>query len=273
MGNSSGSGGTKINFVFIRHGIGCHNYGDKGKYNYPDAPLSNDGERATKNNAKILKQKLQEEYSIVNFDIFGGSPLIRAIETANIVKEVYTMDSIESKLVYIFPFLRELDEMDNETTPYNKSRKFFKTSNIDNPYFPAYNMVDYDIQKDYLTKKGINVSNDFIYSREDKLLRKEAGDILVFIENFIYKYMSTYSFDDVPDLYKKKIINILIVTHAGVLKDFCSQKETICTFHNNEGVIVTVDKDKSISNNKLNYTYKLLTLSDNTDFDKKRMNF
>lgn len=228
----------KINLIFIRHGQGCHNvikplrdakllrYNDAMSLSTPstnsdipliDPHLTIEGVNNTIKNAKILKTILKDDHDINNIDIVLCSGLIRAMETAFYAKREFERDSNPLD-IYVVPYLRELDESsDDPKSP--SSRKIIDT-------IPAYAMLPVQDQIRYLKSEGINAHFNFDYLDPD--LRREPGDINDFLDwlnntNILMQFTS------------KKQLNILVVSHAGVLKHY-----TNGSFPNNTGFLETI---------------------------------
>ncbi len=248
-----------MNFIFIRHGQGCHNllsplykakllrYNDvfdlsneNGKMPMIDPELSIEGVHNTIRNAKILKKELKK-HGISNINIVLSSPLLRAMETAYYIKrEFKNLDGKDTSTegdgslrstftdgdgnrpcsgdlrgIYVAPYLREIDE--SGTDPKSKSSRAI----IDT--VPAYAMKPLDIQKKYLMSEGILDQFNFDYL--DLNLRKEPGNINDFI-NWFKNSIGNH-------IQKGVNLNILVVTHAGVLSHATNKG-----FPNNTGFIV-----------------------------------
>jgi len=206
---------TNINFVFIRHGQGCHNLisllNDKKLKTPIDPQLSDIGFNHTKKNAKILETQLKYK-SINKIDLVVCSPLIRTMETAFLTSQEMTNST---KKIYVVPFLREIDEMSSDVKSA-KSRKVIDTE-------PSYAMLPLDVQKEYLQKQGILSYFNFDFVKDDTL-RKEPGDINDFI-----KWIDTTKLLDT----KESTFNILAITHAGVMR-----RKTHRGYYNNLGFIL-----------------------------------
>lgn len=229
---------TETNFVFTRHSFACHNlfnkldseFLNKNIKKYPDPELTEYGVIASIINGKVIKKVLYE-YNINHFDIIGCSGLIRSMETA-----FYLSRQLNAhKKIYVFPLLRELDESsDNKYSIKSKMR--INTT-------PSYQMESIAFQKDYLKRVGILQFFDFTFIEKSKE-RNEPGDINSFINWFNKR------FDN--GLYKDKQrcgpLNVMLITHAGVLKDFAKE-----SFNNNTGFILTKNKYISLKNKLLNH--------------------
>ena len=249
---------TKLNFIFIRHGQGCHNvvaplfqaklirYNEamnfskpEGKFPIIDPELTTIGVISTIQNAKVLKKMLVQQ-GISDIHLVVSSPLIRAMETAYYTKreferelavvdtkreferELAAVDTKRELPIYVAPYLREVDESSGD--PKSKSsRKVIDT-------IPAYAMIPLKNQMNYLKEEGILEHYNFDYL--DPTLRTEPGDISDFfnwLENS--KLLPTKL-----EISKMPEINILVVTHAGVLHNHTGE-----SFPNNGGFIETIN--------------------------------
>lgn len=226
-----------INFVFVRHGYGCHNaignlinnnlldY-ESGKRllksDLIDPELTSLGIDASISNGNIITGILKSlnknfKNKILNMDemnVIGCSPLIRSMETAYFMSRDWANPP---KKIYVFPLLREINE--SSTDKYsNKSRKTMETT-------PSYAMKSIIEQKKYLRSIGLLEFFDFSFIEKYYELRKEPGDIPKFINWFIRNYIS--------QIQPRENLNIFIVTHAGVLKDYSKTG-----FTNNSGFVL-----------------------------------
>jgi hypothetical protein len=246
-----------INFAFVRHGYGCHNsmsnLAENNVISFENAqkflqnidkpvidirPLNDPvlteiGLEASIYNGviinKILKQlsniTSDEKLQMDKFDIVGCSPLIRSMETAYYMTQKWNNPP---QKIYVFPLLREIDESsDNKYSEQSRQKIDIK---------PSYNMKTIGEQKAYLRKIGILDVFDFSFVESYAEERKEPGDIKKFInwfgENFIKRELDS--------------LNVFIITHAGVMKDFSKDK-----FYNNSGFVInTTLKNKLINVNK-----------------------
>jgi broad specificity phosphatase PhoE len=265
----------EINFVFVRHGQGCHNARqtlselfnpklnelrsqkklDKDSFNlnFVDPELTDAGVQISKYNGCIVSKTIREigkkilkDDRFETFNIIGTSPLLRSMETAYYMTEEWP---IKPNKIYVFPHLREINEMslnfDDQTYIYNERSKNLMD------IIPVYMMKSINEQKEYLKKTNIPDLYDFSYVEKDEKGRKDAGDIEKFIHWFVNKF--------VDDFKPQKRLNVFIVTHAGVLKHFMkySMNKEI-DFFNNSGFILSVNA----SNKKKIELEKYISLND-----------
>ena len=243
----------KVNYVFVRHGQGCHNaigplYKNgiisinKDEYiDMVDPTLTDMGIDASLNNGCIINNIVKNLYKTdksidINYiNVVGCSPLIRCMETAYYMTRNWV--SPPSK-IFVFPYLREIDEMGVDK--YSKeSRKVMDTN-------PSYMMKTMLEQKEYLKNEGILESFDFSYIEKHIKEREEPGDIIDFAKWFSILVLPKYS--------NVKKLNVFITTHAGVLSDFAKER-----FTNNSGFVLSTSVsrfkyvviDNYISLNKL----------------------
>lgn len=235
------------NFVFVRHGYGCHNavanlirndiitlnQGKNmlGKNIFPffsdikalqDPELTPIGVDASINNGcivnKILKsinKKLNNKMlNMDEFNIVGCSPLIRCMETAYFMTRKWNNPP---QKIYVFPLLREINESSSDK--YSKQSLKIIDKN------PSYNMKTIDEQKKYLKSIGLLEFFDFSFVETHLQLRKEPGDIAKFINWFNLYYVS--------QIQPRNNLNVFIVTHAGVLRDYNNER-----FPNNSGFVL-----------------------------------
>ena len=245
----------KVNFIFVRHGYGCHNAASglykKNMITYEqtqivDPELTDVGVDATIYNGCIIANRLRE-MGIQKIHMVGTSPLIRSMETAHFLT---TKWKTPPEKIYVFPYLRELDEstlhtpddhiniqtiISNQVQQKNKTyhlkKKFSRQSrNVLNQY-GAYAMKPIAEQQQYLRNVGLLDKISFRYNGGE--LREEPGDIDSFIDWFQRNSMTSL-IDNTNDT-----VNILVVTHAGVLLDFyLTAKGEEHSFFNNSGVVV-----------------------------------
>ena len=250
----------KINFIFVRHGYGCHNaiyplhdnniiskedaitfagqVTDNKESNdrlFIDPELTQIGVDASAYNGCIVSKTIRQigfdefkkdVFSSIN--IVGASPLIRSMETAY---EMTKSWSVKPDKIFVFPHLRELDERSID--------KFSDYSRKNLDIIPSYAMKSIPEQKEYLKTVGLDKVVDFRFVENNLKIRAEPGDIAVFIEWFINKVL--------PMIEPVKTLNVFLVTHAGVLKDFVttniSNSEGKYPFYNNTGFIVSVNNN------------------------------
>ncbi len=254
---------NNINFCFVRHGYSCSNalssleknnvitLDDRkkfaGKSNQQDnikplidPELTPIGVDASINNGCIISKIIRslykltgkEQLNIDKMNIVGCSPLIRAMETAYYMTRKWNNPPNK---IYVFPLLREIDEgSDNKYS--TQSRRVIDTN-------PGYKMKSIEKQKAYLQNAGILEFFDFTFVEQYTDLRKEPGDIVEFIKWF-YKYF-------LPQINIKNngSLNLFVVTHAGVLKDFSEEG-----FYNNSGFLVSTNTN--IKENDLNFEFR-----------------
>lgn len=196
----------KLNFTFIRHGVGCHNILNSlikiGKKNesdiyFKDSILSDIGVEESYKNAKNF---------IYDYDLIYCSGLLRSMETAYFMSKAINYN----KKIYVLPYLREIDE--NSNNIYSKE-SIEKINTV-----PNYSMKSLQYQKKYLQDLGILGMFDFKYIEEND--RKSPGNI----KNFI-----SWVFTHTPG-FKSYNKNILVITHAGVLRYYSDMG-----FKNNNG--------------------------------------
>lgn len=268
----------KINFIFVRHGYGCHNAigplyennilnqksveilsgqisssKSKNENLFIDPELTQIGVDASAYNGCIVSKTIRkigfeefenDEFSSIN--IVGCSPLIRSMETAY---EMTKLWSTKPDKIYVFPHLRELHE--GSLDKYSKkSRKIIDLQ-------PSYAMKSIKEQKKYL--QGVNLNNiiDFRYVENDLKGRSEPGDIVDFIRWFKGNILENIKPVDT--------LNVFIVTHAGVLRDFVEKNITNDKgrFRNNTGFIISFKEKESENSNIPNIItmYKYVSLN------------
>ena len=238
-----------VNFAFIRHGYGCHNAMSNlvnanvissndarnflsNKYNSNELKLTplNDpeltpiGVDASINNGCVISKILKSIYKITGnknlkidkMNIVGCSPLIRCMETAYYMTRKWNNPPDK---IYVFPLLREIDE--------SSSDKYSQESLDRLKTIPSYSIKTISEQKEYLRNLGILDVFDFSFVESFPNLRIEPGDVRKFI-NWFNSYF-------IPFLKSKNNLNVFIVTHAGVLKDFSNEG-----FVNNSGFLLNI---------------------------------
>ena len=203
-----------LNFAFLRHGHAYHNVItpllNNGRITIEEArallgqttnveikPLNDPdltpvGIDASVHNGcivrKILKNlgytKTPENPSLFfnRINIVGCSPLIRSMESAYYMSRKWRDPSTK---IYVFPFLREIDE--SSTDKYSKDS--IKTINS----LSCYKMKSIQEQKNYLREEGILEFFDFSYIETFSKEREEPRDIINFI-----KWFSTYFSIPIP---------------------------------------------------------------------------
>lgn len=228
--NTKDTKDTNLNFVFVRHGYGCHNAignlinnnlltSKNGrellKSDFVDPELTPIGINASITNGNIINKIIKnKDLNINEINVIGCSPLIRSMETAYFMSRNWLNPP---QKIYVFPLLREIDESSND----KYSQKSLHTIEIT----PSYAMKSIIEQKKYLRSIGILDTFDFSFVEKYHDLRREPGDISKFINWFILKYMS--------QIQPRSNLNIFIVTHAGVLKDYSKTG-----FTNNSGFVL-----------------------------------
>jgi broad specificity phosphatase PhoE len=250
----------RINFIFVRHGYGCHNavsslYMNKlinkndiinfegavsqneeeNEKLFIDPELTDIGINASAYNGCIVSSTIREiGYKIFEEDVFssinivGCSPLIRSMETAYEMTKTW---STPPDKIYVFPLLREIDE--------RSSDKYSRLSRLVINKEPSYAMKPIVNQKKHLEKYNLDKLIDFKYVENNLQGRSEPGDIMEFIKWFI-----TEIYNKIEPL---EYLNVFIVTHAGVLSDFVkqiSENEANRGFVNNSGFILSVTGEK-----------------------------
>lgn len=231
-----------VNYVFVRHGYGCHNavkplykYGAintddaKSMFNITSDPeLTPLGVDASVHNGLIISKlvsNIHDYYKIPNkiqnINVVGTSPLLRSMETAYYMTKDW--ETPPSK-IYVFPYLREIDEHSDDK--YSKeSRKYMDTN-------PSYAMKSISEQKEHLKQQGILDRFDFSFVEWNEKLRKEPGDISAFTKWFSENFIS--------DINSLSPMNVFIVTHAGVLRDYANEG-----YSNNSGFLLGTNIKKT----------------------------
>lgn len=244
-----------LNWVFVRHGFGCHNAlssliqnqvisaadGEKLSTELVDPELTPLGVEASLNNGCVVASLVKKIASIISdpavqmdsIDIVGCSPLIRSMETAFYMTRNW---KTPPKTIYVFPHLREVDEGSSNKNSFNSLRR------IDT--IPSYAMKSINEQKKFLQDNGILQYFDFSFVEIFAKERKLPGDIPTFMTWFI-KNVATKS--------GKDKLNTFIVTHAGVLKDFSGTG-----YHNNSGLFINSKVDGKKVVNKTGSLHTLL---------------
>lgn len=252
-----------INYIFLRHGHGCHNainslYSD-GKisreemksYHTPkfyDPELTSIGVDASMHNGAVISKLLNklkfDNVDVSTINIVGCSPLIRSMETAYYMTRKWKNPPNK---IYIFPHLRELDESSN-----NKySIESINTINTNS----SYAMKSINEQKKYLNDRGLLEYFDFSFVENFYSERNMPGDITTFIKWFVRHFVSL--------LKSISKLNVFIVTHAGVLRDFANEG-----YMNNSGFILTTKNiDKNIIYDKIISLNNLLPKEFFSDYD------
>lgn len=228
----------KVNYVFVRHGYGYHNALQEQlrMSNFlVDPELTLFGQTATEMNAFIIKGILAS-LGIDKIHTIACSSLIRCMETSLYMSRPLGIP--RDSTIFVCPYLREVDE--SSTDKYSaQSRKVIDT-------IPSYQMKSIGEQKTYLSEQGILEKFDFRHVEHDLQARDEPGDIAEFIQWFAKRAN--------PPAYHNGALNVLVVTHAGVLRDFAKQ-----SFANNSGFVLfttvdasgTVHVDRFVSLNSL----------------------
>jgi len=221
--------GIHVNYVFVRHGQGCHNaiktLYNKGQISravlnefntsrYFDPELTEVGVNVSMHNGSIISQILSRIKGLESINVVGCSPLIRCMETAYYMTRTWANPP---KKIYVFPFLREIDESSNN--------KYSQESLVVIDSTSSYAMKSIDEQKAYLQSIGILQYFDFSFVENFSHGRKSPGDIEMFIGWFSRSFLPL-----IPSVNK---LNVFITTHAGVLRDFSDMG-----YVNNSGFIV-----------------------------------
>ena len=229
-------------FIFVRHGYSCSNaLGNlvqskiikasdamalkshkevKTIFNSNIQPLDDPvlthlGVTASIHNGCVINKVFTQVYDINKINIIGCSPLIRAMETAYYMSRKWINPPTK---IYVLPFLREIDEGSSDKFSNSSIEKINTT--------PGYSMKSLQEQKAYLDKLGILNYFDFSFVEAFPEERLQPGDIKNFLKWFANYYLPLVV-EPVDDL------NIFIVSHAGVLRDF-----THTGFVNNSGFII-----------------------------------
>lgn len=245
-----------INFTFVRHGHGCHNairslyknniinksQVDNFLDMESDPELTPLGVDASVYNGCIISNVIKNLHKTIDnnnikidfMNIVGCSPLIRSMETAYYMTRKWKQTPNK---IYVFPFLREIDES-SEDKYSSTSRRVIDTE-------PYYAMKSIEKQKKYLKKRGILQFFDFSFVEHDLRSRSEPGDIKRFTQWFISQFLPLLN---IPD----NKLNLFIVTHAGVLKDY-----TDIGFYNNSGFLLNT----KVTSNKITY-YPIIPIND-----------
>ncbi len=246
-----------INFIFVRHGFACHNalrplnkngvttatsIRDFGLMSDPElTPLGVD---ATIHNGCILESTLQNLWKInddhrlkiKNIDVVGSSPLIRSMESAFYMTQNWESFNKVSKF-HVFPYLREIDESGKDK---NSPESIYRMNTQ-----PSYRMKSTIEQQMYLAKEGLLPFFDFSQVNNFPYERESPGDILRFI-----KWFTKYFLASSPQLKEKSNINVLIVTHAGVLYEYAREG-----FTNNSGFVMNTTVEYKKTHNSTRTVY------------------
>lgn len=212
-----------INYCFIRHSQSYLNaiVDDKTLSNkessllfkkLSDPLLSPSGRYASKKNGLVIEKVLNENHSIKKGIVLGCSVLLRSMLTAFLISRKWTNPP---KTIFVFPYLREIDESSDDKF----SVKSQNTTNSNSGYCMR-SLVE---QRQILDSIGILKFFDFSFV--ENTLRKETGDIKKFI------HWSKTKFLDNSSVFKN--LNFIVITHAGVLRDYAKTG-----FYNNTGIIV-----------------------------------
>jgi broad specificity phosphatase PhoE len=232
-----------VNYVFVRHGYGCHNaikplyeHGTINREDYnsflgitSDPELTPLGVDMSVHNGLIISKLIKDNMNIETINVVGTSPLLRSMETAYYMTRDW--ENPPNK-IYVFPFLREIDEHSNDKYS-SKSRKYMEIS-------PSYAMKPIKEQKKLLKKQGILQYFDFSFVEWNEKLRKEPGDIITFANWFSEHFISNLD-SSLP-------MNVFIVTHAGVLRDYANQG-----FPNNSGFLLNTSIKNTVYGLKVKY--------------------
>jgi len=255
-----------INYIFLRHGHGCHNairplkkrniISNDTAYklvyeedpNLKDPELTEIGVDASIYNGCVVSKyiralknfPIEKRFDISTIHVVGCSPLIRCMETSYYMTRKWKNPP---EKIYVFPFLREIDE--SSTNKYSKE----SLETIDRE--PSYAMKTIQEQKEYLLSEGILDFFDFSFVERYQNDRQQPGDIQNFVTFFVQKFVSKIK--------PMRQLNVYITTHAGVLKDFAKEG-----FHNNTGFVLNT----SVQNPIIAYGKKL-SLNSIPEFKKE----
>lgn len=229
-----------INYIFLRHGHGCHNaigplkrknvISNETAYklvheetpNFTDPELTELGIDASIYNGCIVSKYIRalknlppkERFDISTIHVVGCSPLIRCMETSYYMTRKW---GNPPNKIYVFPFLREI----NESSSDKYSKESIQIMNTE----PSYAMKTLKEQKEYLKSEGILDFFDFSFVENNWYDREQPGDIKNFVTFFVKKF--------VKKIKPIRQLNVFITTHAGVLRDFANEG-----FHNNTGFVL-----------------------------------
>lgn len=201
-----------INFIFIRHGESCQNLANnildvnirrKFLLEFQDPTLSDIGLKDSIRKGEFLTEQLRDKFNITNYDIIGASSMLRSIETAAM------MTATSKEKIHVYPYLREIIKEKNLTP-----------AELD-IYFPLKSINQ---QREYFKSVGASVADRIDFKHvQDTQIRFTPGDLNKFMSWFVKNV-------NIPD---KPIVNVLIITHSGVLVKFGSK-----FLYNNTGCIV-----------------------------------
>jgi len=222
---------SKVNYVFVRHGQGCHNvansfYKESIIGERPiqvDPELTDVGVDASIQNGCHISKVLKNNFNINTINIVGCSPLLRCMETAYYMTRKWVNPP---RKIFVFPHLREIDES-------YKTNKYSMSSYEIMEKVPSYAMKTIAEQKFYLLSKGILQFFDFTYVERFSKERKLPGDLASF--------MTWFSRHFVPSIKSKQNLNVFITTHHGVLRDAIGE-----SFTNNNGVLIQTIESETI---------------------------
>ena len=226
-----------VNIAFLRHGFGCHNAMRpliNNNFLIPeidmkvlnilsDPELTPLGVDTSIHNGCVISKLIKNEWKAIGdsrmkvdqIHLVGCSPLIRSMETAYYMTRKW--NNPPSK-IYVLPYLREVNES-SEDIYSPKSRKIIDT-------IPSYKMKTIEEQKNYLRTQGILEYFDFHFVESDIKARNEPGDIRVFNKWLFKTILPNFNLDT---------MNLLVVTHAGVLRNFSQHSH-----YNNSGFLLNV---------------------------------
>jgi hypothetical protein len=166
----------------------------------------------------IWKLNNNPDVKIDTVNLVCSSPLLRSMETAYYITRKWKNPPNK---IYVLPHLRELDERSDDI--YSQE-SLIKINSI-----PEYAMKSLYEQKQYLKSEGIIKFFDFSFVENDLHSRSQPGNIKVFIDWFSNTFIPILDFDP-------KMLNVFVVTHSGVLKEFSHQG-----FHNNSGFLLNTN--------------------------------
>jgi broad specificity phosphatase PhoE len=261
---------SKIKYIFIRHGFGCHNalspffrnnevQSDQRAFiskhdALKDPLLAPMGVDASIQNGCVVSKVVKNihittedpDLEIKDINVVACSPLLRSMETAYYMTRRWKNPPNK---IYVVPYLREIDERSN-----NKySEKSLKVIDLE----PSYLMKPIEVQKEHLRKEGILDYFDFRFV-EDQAVRKTPGDIKMFM-SWMSDTLVKINNINIP------VVNVFAITHAGVLREFTGEG-----YINNSGCIVVTNVDYASDNIKIEKMLSLTKYLPNTFFQDYR---
>lgn len=255
------SNSKRINFIFLRHGLACHNvfknvytnvksdildpkneykeFKRENKNQLTDSHLTHFGVDISiwlgcliKNILKVLGTLESNYDDIESFDFVATSPLIRAMETAYFMSSKWKH---KPQKISVFPYLREIDERIFTNKTITKYSEPFVYKNA-----PPYAIKTIEEQKEYIKNTFPETEYDFSFVEQNPQGRENPGDINLFINWFYSNFKN--------ELNEKNVYNVLVITHAGVIREYFNKN-----VYNNFGFIlpVKIDNDNIIFQNDL----------------------